>query len=435
MRFLTRNRWIRIQGVIFVFFILGQIDKANIAIAFPGILHDLGIAPTALGLAVGMFSWGYLVFQIPVGRLTSAWSAKYTLLILGVAWAIITASTALVQNETQLIINRFCLGLSEGGILPGCVVMIRAWFTPRERGRANLVLLGTIVAAAIGNGICGWLVEFFGWRMMLVVTAVASLFWCGVWWLSVEDDPRRCTWLDPKVKRELVATLDVELAKAPIANKHWFKSIWHPTVLILAIYNLLGLTAFWGLTYWLPTLLVEGGRSIGYAGLLAAIPYIVAIIIASAISWSSDHFLERRWHLIIPTLGAGVFMACVGIFGTSHVLLLIVCLSLTVGLWFGRITVYWICVSDAVPLGVAGAAMGVANGVGNFGGFVGPVIFGWLRTSSGGFASSMIFGGVAFFVAGLMAIAVRSNRKVEPTFVGNKQRIQLSAASSSMPGV
>jgi MFS family permease len=121
-----------------------------------------------------------------------------------------------------------------------------------------------------------------------------------------------------------------------------------------------------------------------------------------------------------------VFMACVGIFGTHNIPMLIICLSLTVGLWFGRISVYWICVSDAVPRNVAGAAMGVANGIGNFGGFVGPVIFGWLRTSSGGFASSMIVGGVAFFVAGLMAIAVRSNRRTEPAFVESEQRRQVS---------
>jgi MFS family permease len=415
---ILQNRWIRIQFVTLVFFIFAQVDKANIAVAFPGIRQDLGITPTALGFAVGMFAWGYLVLQIPVGRLTSAWSAKYTLLILGIAWSLITASTALVQNETQLIINRFILGLSEGGILPGCVVIIRAWFTPKERGRANLVLLGTIIAAAIGNAACGWLVELFGWRTMLVATAVLSLFWCGVWWLAVDDDPRTVTWLDPETKRRLVAELDAAAKQEPTPHSHWFKEMWHPSVLILCFYNLLGLTGFWGLTFWLPTLLVEGGRSIGRAGLLAAIPYVLAIIIASLISWSSDYFLERRWHLIVPTVLAGVSMICVAIFGTEHIVLLIACLSLTVGLWFGRIAVYWIYLGDLVSRGAAGAAMGVANGIGNLGGFAGPLVFGWLRASSGGFASSMIVGGLAFIVAGLMAIAARPDR-VTTAAIGN----------------
>ncbi len=410
MGFIFHNRWIRIQGVALVFWILSQVDKANISVAFPGIRHDLGLSATAMGFAVGMFAWGYLVFQIPVGRLTSAWSPKYTLLILGVSWSLTTASTALVQNETQLVINRFVLGLSEGGILPAFMVLIRAWFTPRERGRANLVLLGTPIAAAIGNATCGWIVAMVGWRWMLVATALPSLLWCIVWVLAISDDPRSCTWLDPELKRALVAELDADKAQEPVLQGHWFKAMWHPTVLILSVYNLLGLTAFWGLTFWLPTLLVEGGRTIGRAGLLASIPYVAAVVIATAIAASSDRTLERRWHLIVPTVLAGMCMACVGIFGNHHIVLLIVCLSLTVGLWFGRISIFFILVADAVPRGAAGASMAVANGVGNFGGFVGPWLFGWLRSTSGGFSSSMVVGGASMIVAGLLAILVRRNR-------------------------
>jgi MFS family permease len=424
-----RNRWIRIQGVTLVFFVAAQIDKANIAVAFPGIQHDLGVSPTALGFAVGMFAWGYLIFQIPIGRLTSAWSAKYTLLLLGIAWSLTTASTALVENETQLAINRFVLGLSEGGILPGFMVMIRAWFTPKERGRANLVLLGTIIAAAIGNAVCGSIVELVGWRMMLVATAAFSLFWCGVWWWAVDDDPRKCEWLDPDVKRVLIAELDADAAQEPVLTSHWFKAVWHPTVLILSAYNFLGLTAFWGLTFWLPTLLVEGGRTIGHAGLLASIPYVVAIVIASCISYSSDYFLERRWHLIAPTLLAGISMTCAGLFGAGHIVLLITCLSLTVGFWFGRITVYWICVADAVPRSAAGASMAVANGVGNFGGFIGPLVFGWMRATSGGFATSMLVGGAALIVAGVMAIEVRKSRDTTEDPVGLPARATASGPS------
>jgi cyanate permease len=240
--------------------------------------------------------------------------------------------------------------------------------------------------------------------------AIPSLLWCAVWWWAVDDDPRTCRWLDPEVKRTLVATLDSEIAQAPKADRHWFKAIWHPTVLILAAYNLLGLTALWGLTFWLPTLLVEGGRTIGMAGLLAAIPYVVSIAMAFIISASSDRFQERRWHMIVPTVFAGVFMAGAGLFGEGHIVVLLTCLTLTTGLWFGRITIYWILVADAVPRGAAGPSMAVANGIGNFGGFVGPLMFGWIRTASGSFSVAMLVGGAAYIVAGLLALLVRTNR-------------------------
>jgi MFS family permease len=405
---ILHNRWIRIQGVATVLYIFAQIDKANIAVAFPGIGAELGLTSGALGFAVGMFAWGYLVLQIPVGRMTSAWSAKGTILILCIAWSIVSASTALVHTETELIINRFVLGMSEGGILPAVVVVMRAWFTQQERARANLALLGTPIALMIGNALCGLAVSYVGWRWMFVVTAVPSLVWCLVWWWAIEDDPRNATWLDAGIKQKLVAALDAEAKHAPVARGHWFSTIWHPTVLILALYNLLGLAALWGLTFWLPTLIVEEGREIGMAGFLSAIPYAVSIVMACIISASSDRMQERRWHLIIPTVLAGAFMAVAGFFGQVHVTLLLICISLSFGLWFGRITVYWIMVADAVPKGSAGAAMAIANGVGNLGSFLGPWMFGLLRSQSGGFNSSMMVGGGLFIMAGLLALFVQA---------------------------
>jgi MFS family permease len=411
---LLRNRWIRIQLVATVLYVSSQVDKSNVALAFPGMQKDLGLTPTVLGFAVGVFAWGYLLLQIPVGRLTSSWSAKRTLTILGVAWSIVSASTALVHTEGELIINRFVLGMSEGGVLPATVVLMRAWFTPRERARANLALLGTPIAAAVGNAICGFAVSYLGWRLMFVATAIPSLLWCAVWWFAVDDDPRDCAWLEPETKRALVAELDAEAAGMPPADRHWFKAIWHPTVLILSVYNLLGLTAFWGLTFWLPSVLVEGGRTIGMAGLLAAIPYVVSILMAFLISASSDRMQERRWHMIVPTVLAGAFMCGAGLFGHEHVVAMLACLTMTTGLWFGRITVYWILVADAVPKSAAGPSMAVANGIGNFGGFLGPLMFGWVRSASGGFGIAMLLGGAAYILAGLLALLVQTRRGPQP---------------------
>jgi MFS family permease len=429
MKGILCNRWVRIQGVATVLYIFAQIDKANVAVAFPGIGSDLGLTSGTIGFAVGMFAWGYLVLQIPIGRLTSAWSAKGVILVLCAAWSIISASTALVQTETQLIINRLLLGMSEGGILPAVVVVMRAWFTQQERARANLALLGTPIALMIGNSLCGLAVSYVGWRWMFVVTAVPSLVWCLVWWWAIEDDPRNAAWLDGATKQKLVAALDAEAKHHPAIHSHWISTIWHPTVLILALYNLLGLTALWGLTFWLPTLIVEEGRAIGMAGFLSAIPYAVSIVMACIISASSDRMQERRWHLIIPTILAGVCMTVAGFFGQVHITLLLICISLSFGLWFGRITVYWIMVADAVPKGSAGPAMAIANGFGNLGAFVGPWMFGLLRGQSGGFNSSMMVGGGLYIMAGLLALFVQARPINSPEQEATAQLIRPVRAS------
>jgi len=402
-----RNRWIRIQGVALMMLVMSQIDRSNIALAFPAMRADLALNATAIGFATGVFFWGYLLLQIPVGRLASAWSAKRTLMILGIGWAVVSASTALVQNETQLVINRFLLGISEGGTLPTFVVLMRAWFTRGERARANLVLLGTPIAIAIGNPLCGFAVGAFGWHMMFIVTAVPALLWCLVWWWAIADDPRQVDWMPAAEKASLIAALDVEAADAPVSSHHWFRVMWHPAVLLLSAYNLLGLTAMWGLSYWMPTLLVEAGRSIGMAGLLSAIPYAASIVMALVLSYTSDRWQERKWHMLVPTLFAGVSMLVAAQVGEGHLAVLLLCFTLTIALWFGRIATFWVMVGDAVPKDAAGPSMAIANGVGNFGGFLGPFVFGWLRTMTDNFDAAMIFGGVSFVLAAVIVMPMR----------------------------
>jgi MFS family permease len=406
---LAGNRWLRIQCVALVMYVISQVDRGNIALAFPGMRHDLSLSASQLGFATGTFFWGYILLQIPVGRLASSWRPKQIILIEGLIWAFICASTALVHTETQLVVNRFLLGLDEGGVLPTMIVLMRAWFTPAERARANLILLGTPIAIAVGNPLSGAAVSEFGWRLMFVVTAIPSLIWCAVWWWAVDDSPRVCTWMPAEEKHALVAALDAEELHQTPSRVHWFKAIWTPSVVLLVAYNFLGLTAFWGLAFWLPTLLVESGRTIGMAGVLSALPYACSIAMAFILSFTSDRWQERKWHVLVPTLFAGLFMALSAAFGTGHMLGLLICLTLTASLWFGRIAIYWVLIADAVPRSSAGAAMAVANGMGNLGGFVGPFVFGWLRTRAGDFETCMVFGGIMFVAAFLVGIMVRAD--------------------------
>jgi MFS family permease len=407
----TRNRWTRILGVALVLYVLSYIDRSNIALAFPAMRAELGMTATAIGFATGVFFWGYMVLQVPAGRMASVWSAKRTILLLAIGWALVAASTALVHSETGLVINRFVLGIVEGGNLPATLVLIRNWFTRQERARANMVLLGFSLASVIGNPVAGLAVATLGWRAMFLVTAAPALLWCIVWFLAIDDHPRDADWLDRTEKERLVAALEAERQEAPAASGRWIGAVWHPVVILLSIYNLFGLTATWGLLYWLPTLLVEAGKSIGMAGLLSAIPFAASIVLALLFTWTSDLTQERKWHTLVPTFLAGFAMLASTLFERGHLAGVLTCLTFAAGLWYARLPTYWILVADALPPEQAGVGMAVANGFGNLGGFFGPFVFGWLRNITDSFDAAMIFGGVALIVASVIALPLRPVEK------------------------
>src|SRR5581483_4903735 len=103
-------------------YILSYVDRVNIAMATPAMRAELGLDGRALGFAVGFFFWGYIILQIPAGRLAGVWSAKRVILLQLVLWSAVAMSTALVHTEAELIANRLALGLAEGGVLTGTIV-------------------------------------------------------------------------------------------------------------------------------------------------------------------------------------------------------------------------------------------------------------------------------------------------------------------------
>src|SRR5262249_44539552 len=153
-----------------------HVDRVNLSMAAPFVRADLQLTPAALGFATGLFFWGYIILQIPAGRLASTWSPKRVLLAQMLLWSSVSLTTALVQTPLELAINRFALGLSEGGVLTCILVLIRNWFTRAERARANaLFLLSLPIGPMIAGPISGLILSYSHWRWMFVVEAVPGL--------------------------------------------------------------------------------------------------------------------------------------------------------------------------------------------------------------------------------------------------------------------
>ena len=75
---------------------------------------------------------------------------------------------------------------------------------------------------------------------------------------------------------------------------------------------------------------------------------------------------------------------------------------------------FWAASSRAMPVAIAGTAMGLINALGNLGGFVGPYVGGWLQDASGGsFLSTAIVLAVCLLLGGLVMLTVRGQAQRE----------------------
>jgi MFS family permease len=407
-----RNRWLRILGVAFIMYVLSFIDRTNIAMATPALRNELHISAASIGFATGMFFWGYIILQIPAGRLASVWSAKWVILGLMVCWSAASLTTAFVHTENQLIANRFVLGLFEGGVLTCTIVLIRKWFTRAERARANTAFLISIpIAQVIANPISGLVLEHFGWQMMFVVEAAPGLVWALVWIWAIAEEPKDAPWLDPAEKARLVSTLEAENAQAAPVQGHWVRTLWHPAVLLLVAYNFAALMAEWGVTFWVPTVLKETGLSIVTVGFLAALPPAVGALMMVLVAINSDRTQERKWHMILATAFSGVFLLLAQLVPQGNTFGILICLTLAVGSFLGRFGPFWSLPTEVLPPAVAGVGIGLINGAGNLGGTVGPWFFGRARDLTGSFTLALTVAGISLIVGSLLAVPIRTKGK------------------------
>jgi MFS family permease len=405
---LHRNRWMRILGVAFVMYVLSFIDRTNIAMAIPDMRKELGIGAPEIGFATGMFFWGYIVLQIPAGRLASIWSAKWVILGLSLCWSVVSFSTAFVHTESELIVNRFVLGVFEGGVLTCTIVLIRKWFTRAERARANTMFLVSIpIAQVIANPVSGLVLAHFGWQMMFVVEALPGLAWALVWIWAITEQPKDARWLDAEEKARLMAALAAEEAAAAPVQGHWVRVLWHPAVLLLALYNFAALMAEWGVTFWVPTVLKETGLPIQTVGFLAAIPPAVGAVMMVLVAMNSDRTQERKWHMIVATAMSGGFLLLAQLFGHAGTIGILICLTLAVGCFLGRFGPFWALPTEVLPPAVAGVGIGLINGAGNLGGTVGPWFFGIARHWTGSFTLALTVGGLSLIAGSLLVAPIR----------------------------
>lgn len=123
-------------------------------------------------LILGSFFWGYLMTELPGGRLAELigghrvfghsmlWSSVVTLIIpfaanLGVA---------------AMVVSRVVLGFLLGASWPAIHPMTAVWIPPMERSKFLSGMMASALGAAITMPICGLIIYHFNWQTTFYVT-------------------------------------------------------------------------------------------------------------------------------------------------------------------------------------------------------------------------------------------------------------------------
>lgn len=411
------KRWIRLLPILMVTFIISFMDRTNISFAIPTMGKELALTSTVLGFASGVLFIGYGVSQTFGGGIADRGQGRLLISVLLVLWGLVELAQAFVTDATQLVIARFFLGAFEGGIFPTFLLMVKNWFGPNERARANGIWqLCYPIASLISGPIAGVILTWGTWRELFIIEGIVPIVWALVWYWGAADAPESASWLTDQDRRELQQHLAKQV---PIENEEatgeatFGAQMARTPVILFSIVITLWNLGFLGFTIWLPSVVAQGkDLTPNEIGWLSAAPFGVAIVAMQCLTYLSDRFRDRRRIATASVTICGLALLVGGLtFETNSFLINVLLLVVAGALLYGTQPVLWSMPADFLPGKIAGTIMGTINGISSIGSFLGPYIVGYARSWTGSFSSGLWMMGLCVLIAALLVFNVKVSAK------------------------
>src|SRR5438128_7271000 len=112
---------------LFLLYVIAYLDRINIGFAALTMNKELAITSEQFGLLVGIFFFGYFLFEIPSNLLLHKIGARIWIARILITWGILATLTGFVHTVHQLYIVRLLLGLAEAGYFPGMALYLTYW--------------------------------------------------------------------------------------------------------------------------------------------------------------------------------------------------------------------------------------------------------------------------------------------------------------------
>ena len=369
-----RLSWM-VWGLGAMFYVIGFYQRVAPGVMTVELMTDFGLSAVALGNLSAFYFYSYVAMQVPTGLLADHWGPR-RLLTAGAAVAGLgTFLFALAPDVWWANFGRLMIGGSVAVAFVGMLKLAAHWMPPRQYALASGMALFCGVMGAVFAGVpLRLLVDAFGWRPVMMVSAlVTCIVAMGIWWV-VRDDPKDKGYASHALIHAADDTRIPPGVLAGIREVFRYRNTW--------------------LLYLVPGAVV--GSVLTFAGLWG-VPYLtthygmektVAAAVCSAllVSWAvggplfgglSDHLGHRK---PLYALGCLVLLA-----GWSVILLLpalpvwlLVLLLILVGFFSGNMIIGFAFAKESAPTYLAGTATGVVN----MGVMMGPMLLqpgvGWI---------------------------------------------------------
>ena len=410
----------RTVPLFFLGFVCSYLDRVNISLAKLPMQRDFGLTEHAFTVGASIFFWGYMFFEVPSNLLLARVGARAWIARIMITWGLVSMLMVFSRSLPVFYGLRLLLGLCEAGFVPGVLYYANQWLpSRRQSGMFALFLLALPAAEVIGAPLSGFIVEhatgiggLHGWQWLFLLEGAPTIVLGFVLFAVLRNRPDQVRWLSPAEQAAVLRNV----SDAPQRSHRVLEAFLLPGVYLLIAVMLLFNTSFYGLVFWLPSIVERSGvKSTSTIGLLTAIPFAVGGVSMVVVSRMAERSGRQR---LFAT--ASAFAGCVGMFAAwifaENFPLALAALSVATAGVLSLMPIFWTLPGRMLAGPAAAGGLALINACGSFSGVLGV----WVIRAAG------VRGGMGIFAVMLLACAVLLHAAVsaEPE---RQRRLQAAA--------
>ncbi|HEY1338985.1 MAG TPA: MFS transporter [Bryobacteraceae bacterium] len=185
----TWRSWL-VWGIAALFYLTGFYQRVSPAVMTSELMRDFGLGAKSLGSLSAFYFYFYVAMQIPAGVLIDSWGARKLLFWGALSAAAGTFLFGSTSNFALACIGRAVIG---GATAAGWLVLLKLathWFPARRFAMlSGLGLFFGNLGALFAQVPLRLAIESFGWRNVVLGSAVVLVGVCALVWIAVRNDP------------------------------------------------------------------------------------------------------------------------------------------------------------------------------------------------------------------------------------------------------
>ncbi|KAF8497830.1 MFS general substrate transporter [Russula emetica] len=272
----------------------------------------------------------YILVELPMNLLMKRVGANVTIPIMVVLWGIVCACQGAVHSYRGLLLCRFFLGVIEGGLFPGIILLFSSFYKRHVIQVRFAMMFSVTSLAGAFSGLLAFGIEnlngkrgIAGWQWIFIVEGVFTSAFGLATIFFVPASPRNIRFLTNEEREAYCQDLaDNWSGDADTDGKYDEVFSWSevasvftnaPHVLLMAIPCFFVGVTLYGLAYFTPTVVSALGYSPNRTQLLTVPPYACSFVFSIISSYFSDKYKSRglmaTFCALLAAAGYAIFLA------------------------------------------------------------------------------------------------------------------------------